>query len=176
MKQKVLLTDKRIKEDLLKKASSSNLYFFIIAVLLSAATYPLFLFSEELSFRISSFERTAALVTSPLLAIFFLFLSLRIALQRDSIKRGSFLVTEEALDSVGFLIILTGHSPFKKNYRSVPVLNFRRCQYTMIESTDFEKDIEKLESEIGGEFHLVFASAADNVPLLVYSKSEYERI
>lgn len=45
----------------------------------------------------------------------------------------------------------------------------------MIESTDFDKDIEKLESEIGGEFLLVFASAADNNPLLVYSKKEYER-
>lgn len=42
---KVLLTDKRIKEDLLKKASSGSLYFFLIAALILAAFFPLFLFS-----------------------------------------------------------------------------------------------------------------------------------
>lgn len=173
MKQKVLLTDKRIKEKLLAKINKGTIACCIAFDLFLIAVCPIFYL--DIDFGRRAYKVLFLKIAIPILALFMIFLTIRAILRYESIKKGNFFVIEEVLDSVEFVIMNTGRSPFKKTYRSVPVLNFRRCRYVMIESTEFDEDIEKLEREIGKEFYLVFASAADNTPLLVYSKKEYER-
>ncbi len=169
---KVLLTDKKIKEDLLKKASRKGIVCAIAFTLFLIVSYPMFFL--DLDFGRRAYMLPLCKIAIPVLVIYMIYFTIRNVLRRKNIKKGSFLVTEEILDSVESVLIGTNRFPIKSS-KTVPVLIFRRCRYVMVESNDFHNDMIKLKKDVGSEVYLVFASAADNNPLLVYSKKEYER-